>query len=29
MITNLVSQLDEQNALHRINEVLEEIPKVG
>ncbi|NLN20882.1 MAG: acetyl-CoA carboxylase biotin carboxyl carrier protein, partial [Syntrophomonadaceae bacterium] len=28
MITNLVSQLDEQNALHRINEVLEEIPKV-
>jgi len=28
MISNLVSQLEEQNALHRINEVLEEIPKV-
>jgi oxaloacetate decarboxylase alpha subunit len=28
MITNLVSQLEEQNALHRIGEVLEEIPRV-
>lgn len=28
MITNLVSQLEEQKALHRLNEVLEEIPKV-
>ncbi|CEO89886.1 Pyruvate carboxylase subunit B [Syntrophaceticus schinkii] len=28
MITNLVSQLEEQNALHRIGEVLNEIPKV-
>ncbi|MBO8137298.1 MAG: acetyl-CoA carboxylase biotin carboxyl carrier protein [Desulfotomaculum sp.] len=28
MITNLVSQLEEQKALHRLNEVLEEIPVV-
>lgn len=28
MITNLVSQLEEQNALHRIGEVLNEIPQV-
>ncbi|HEX3033410.1 MAG TPA: pyruvate/oxaloacetate carboxyltransferase, partial [Bacillota bacterium] len=28
MITNLVSQLNEQKALHRLQEVLEEIPKV-
>lgn len=28
MITNLVSQLEEQKASHRLNEVLEEIPKV-
>jgi oxaloacetate decarboxylase alpha subunit len=28
MITNLVSQLEEQKALHRIGEVLEEIPRV-
>lgn len=28
MITNLVSQLEEQKALHRLNEVLQEIPKV-
>ncbi|MBM7855487.1 oxaloacetate decarboxylase alpha subunit [Desulfohalotomaculum tongense] len=28
MITNLVSQLEEQKALHRLNEVLEEIPRV-
>ncbi|MHB8169939.1 MAG: sodium-extruding oxaloacetate decarboxylase subunit alpha [Thermincolia bacterium] len=28
MISNLVSQLEEQKALHRIHEVLEEIPKV-
>ncbi|HBG22060.1 MAG TPA: acetyl-CoA carboxylase biotin carboxyl carrier protein [Peptococcaceae bacterium] len=28
MITNLVSQLEEQNALHRIHEVLDEIPRV-
>lgn len=28
MITNLVSQLEEQKALHRIDEVLEEIPRV-
>jgi oxaloacetate decarboxylase alpha subunit len=28
MISNLVSQLEEQKALHRINDVLEEIPKV-
>ncbi|MGB9792083.1 MAG: acetyl-CoA carboxylase biotin carboxyl carrier protein [Thermacetogeniaceae bacterium] len=28
MITNLVRQLEEQKALHRLNEVLEEIPRV-
>ncbi|MDA8227860.1 MAG: acetyl-CoA carboxylase biotin carboxyl carrier protein [Desulfitobacterium hafniense] len=28
MITNLISQLEEQRALHRIHEVLEEIPRV-
>jgi oxaloacetate decarboxylase alpha subunit len=28
MITNLVSQLEEQKALHRIDEVLKEIPRV-
>ncbi|MDA8233778.1 MAG: sodium-extruding oxaloacetate decarboxylase subunit alpha [Clostridia bacterium] len=28
MISNLVSQLEDQKALHRIHEVLEEIPKV-
>ena len=28
MITNLVSQLEEQKALHRLDEVLEEIPRV-
>lgn len=28
MITNLVSQLDEQKALHRLDEVLQEIPRV-
>lgn len=28
MISNLVSQLEEQKALHRIDEVLEEIPRV-
>jgi oxaloacetate decarboxylase alpha subunit len=28
MISNLVSQLEEQNALHRIQEVLSEIPRV-
>lgn len=28
MISNLVSQLEEQNALHRIHEVLDEIPRV-
>jgi oxaloacetate decarboxylase alpha subunit len=28
MISNLVSQLEEQNALHRIHEVLSEIPRV-
>ncbi len=28
MITNLVIQLEEQKALHRLNEVLEEIPRV-
>lgn len=28
MITNLVSQLEEQRALHRLGEVLEEIPRV-
>ncbi len=28
MITNLVIQLEEQKALHRMNEVLEEIPRV-
>ncbi|ABB13909.1 sodium-extruding oxaloacetate decarboxylase subunit alpha [Carboxydothermus hydrogenoformans] len=28
MITNLISQLEEQKALHRLEEVLEEIPRV-
>ncbi|RYD04403.1 hypothetical protein N752_13595 [Desulforamulus aquiferis] len=28
MISNLVSQLEEQKALDRLDEVLEEIPKV-
>ncbi|MCL0036847.1 pyruvate carboxylase subunit B, partial [Thermodesulfovibrionales bacterium] len=28
MITNLISQLEEQKALHRLDEVLQEIPRV-